>query len=585
MKADLASILDECLARMRHGESLGQCLDAFPEHAQELEPLLRQAGMLRSLPVVAPSAAARMRGRQALLRKLAAMRQRKRGSWLASMFDVLPSWAMLGWPSAPGQARAWASALLVAGLAVAAVIVLGTGTIALAQDSLPGTPLYPVKMAAETTQVALTADGQAKADLYMLLAQRRLSEALTQANRENKVSADTLLAMRDYISKALDAISRLPEGESRDTLARFLQLVTWQEVSLREVRASTGPEGQAAASQALSAVHFGGQAARQALENPKVLAGFTPALVENVVMVSEFRGIVESTGNKAWVVSGKTILVDSNTEVAGGPPTVGGTAEVQIAHLRDGTLLALEIEIETPEEHAAEVEFQGRVSAVQKGAWVIGGKKIIVGEETIVIGPPKVGLTAQVEALRRADGTIHARKIRTFKVQDEARLQEFSGQIEALSAGTWKVSGRLLVIDANTFIDESEATAQVGRKVEATVWLLDGDSPLALRIVVKKGEALPRATQSPTPGMSPTPRPSRTPTATRSPEPTETKEPEKKETPEATKTEAPEASKTPLPTETRRPGATEMPEATKTPTPAPSGMMSPEPTKTPEKDD
>ncbi|MEW6230765.1 MAG: DUF5666 domain-containing protein [Chloroflexota bacterium] len=564
MKADLASILDECLARMRGGESVQRCLDAFPEHAQELEPLLRQADVLRSLPAVAPSAEAMVRGRQALLRKLASMPQRKKGSRLASMFDVLPFWAMVGWPSAPGRARAWASALLVAGLSAAAAIVLGTGTIVLAQDSLPGTPLYPVKMVSETTQVALTPDGQAKADLYMLLAQRRLTEALAQANREHKVSAGTLLAMRDYTSKILDTISRLPEGESRDTLARFLQLVAQQEVGLREVRAFTGPEGQEAASQALSAVHFGGQAARQALENPKVLAGFVPAPVENVVMVSEFLGIVESTGSKAWVVSGKTILVDANTAMAGGQPTVGGTVEVEIAHLRDGTLLALEIEVETPEEHAAEVEFQGKVSAVEKGAWVIGGKKIIVDGETIVIGSAKVGLAAQVEALRRADGTIHARKIRTFKVQDEARLQELSGQIEALSAGAWKVSGRLLVIDANTFIDESEATAQVGRKVEATLWLRNGDSPLALRIKVKKGEALPPASQSPIPGISPTPRPSRTPTATRSPEPTGTKEPEKQETPEAAKTEAPEA--------------------TKTPTPTPSGTISPEPTKTPEDD-
>jgi hypothetical protein len=36
-------VLDECLERLRQGESVEQCLARYPEQAAELEPLLRVA--------------------------------------------------------------------------------------------------------------------------------------------------------------------------------------------------------------------------------------------------------------------------------------------------------------------------------------------------------------------------------------------------------------------------------------------------------------------------------------------------------------------------------------------------------------
>ena len=44
MSRGIEGILDTCLERVRlGGESIEQCLDSYPEHASELEPLLRAA--------------------------------------------------------------------------------------------------------------------------------------------------------------------------------------------------------------------------------------------------------------------------------------------------------------------------------------------------------------------------------------------------------------------------------------------------------------------------------------------------------------------------------------------------------------
>lgn len=41
MAKDFDGILDECIDRVNRGEALEACLAKYPEHAKQLEPLLR----------------------------------------------------------------------------------------------------------------------------------------------------------------------------------------------------------------------------------------------------------------------------------------------------------------------------------------------------------------------------------------------------------------------------------------------------------------------------------------------------------------------------------------------------------------
>ena len=58
---------------------------------------------------------------------------------------------------------------------------------------------------------------------------------------------------------------------------------------------------------------------------------------------AHFTGLVESTGAEAWLIGGKTVLVDSNTEIEPGL-VAGDPVEVSFVILEDGSWLALEIE-------------------------------------------------------------------------------------------------------------------------------------------------------------------------------------------------------------------------------------------------
>lgn len=59
-------IVDDCLARLADGASLEQCLQLYPDHANELRPILEMAAAVR-MPRVSPSAGANERIKAAML--------------------------------------------------------------------------------------------------------------------------------------------------------------------------------------------------------------------------------------------------------------------------------------------------------------------------------------------------------------------------------------------------------------------------------------------------------------------------------------------------------------------------------------
>ena len=73
MRDDIEKILDECIDRLNGGESLEDCLASYPEHDEELRPLLLAAGEIRNadLPVINQKAksAAKIRLNAALVEK------------------------------------------------------------------------------------------------------------------------------------------------------------------------------------------------------------------------------------------------------------------------------------------------------------------------------------------------------------------------------------------------------------------------------------------------------------------------------------------------------------------------------------
>lgn len=156
-------ILNDCLERLLTGsETLEQCLQSYPEQAAELKPLLETALAARQASAIEPRPEFKAQARYQLQAELQAAGAKK-GSFLRS-------W----WPS-------WATAV-----AMALVLMLaGGGTVAAASGSMPDSPLYPVKLASEQVQLALTASPQDRAELQAHLADERVTEIVYLAGQGN----------------------------------------------------------------------------------------------------------------------------------------------------------------------------------------------------------------------------------------------------------------------------------------------------------------------------------------------------------------------------------------------------------------
>ena len=51
----LSKILEECLSRIRNGESIDVCLDDYPDVREQLEPMLRTALSVSKMPRIMAS--------------------------------------------------------------------------------------------------------------------------------------------------------------------------------------------------------------------------------------------------------------------------------------------------------------------------------------------------------------------------------------------------------------------------------------------------------------------------------------------------------------------------------------------------
>ena len=165
------NILNDCLERLITGqETVEQCLQRYPEYAKELEPLLRTAALMNKAVDVKPSEDFRARARYQMQLKMAESKAPRR------VTRAVPRWA-------------------IAVCTVMLVFVLGGGTVLASEGSMPGNPLYAVKLAAENVQLKLTLSQDKKAELYVAMANERVDEMTWMVNN-NKTQGLEAAAQR-----------------------------------------------------------------------------------------------------------------------------------------------------------------------------------------------------------------------------------------------------------------------------------------------------------------------------------------------------------------------------------------------------
>jgi len=185
------NILEECLERiLAGGETVEQCLASYPEQAAELEPLLRTAIATKNASAIKPPSEFRERAGyqfRAALQEMEQQRERRR---------------FFGW-----QPR-WATVMI----AVLALLVASSGTVAAASGSMPDETLYQEKLATEAVRLRLTHSVLGKAELYASLADKRVVEIVSMAEKGKPEQVDQVA---ERMNGHLIAMASLPLPDVR----------------------------------------------------------------------------------------------------------------------------------------------------------------------------------------------------------------------------------------------------------------------------------------------------------------------------------------------------------------------------------
>ncbi len=159
---ELEQILDICLERIFAGATVEDCLNNYPEHADELKPLLETVTGVREAVDIAPRPEFREQAARDFQAAVRDMKPARSGG-----FFSLHRWAV----GALG--------------AVVVVLLAGGGTVAASNNSLPDSPLYSVKLAAESVRIAFAFSDDSKAELYAEFANKRVDEIVAMAETGN----------------------------------------------------------------------------------------------------------------------------------------------------------------------------------------------------------------------------------------------------------------------------------------------------------------------------------------------------------------------------------------------------------------
>ena len=170
--------LDECLDLvLKDEQSVETCLHRYPEHAEEMAPLLQMAHEVKSTLDYTPSTVAKTRARLLMQAAIARQQARKERRW------QWPGWLRVTAP--PRWAVGMATMVLVMALG-------GTGVVAASSDSMPDQPLYPVKRAVEEARLVLSFSSNGKAQLHASFADRRVEEIAVLSKKGNIKRIDSL---------------------------------------------------------------------------------------------------------------------------------------------------------------------------------------------------------------------------------------------------------------------------------------------------------------------------------------------------------------------------------------------------------
>jgi len=257
--AEFDALLDQAAEAVVRGDDPEIAMARYGDTGARLKPFLALVARLQVLrePPPPPSLAAGRARFLAQAQKLREGRSSRRSH--ASPGIVAWPWGNVG------------TALLrpVVSVLIAAIMLsLVAFTAQAASQSLPGSPFYPVKLAVERTQVAVTFDAEAEARLETMLAHRRLSEVRLLAQAGHEPDTSTLDRLEKQWSISLRAIAAVEDQETAILLAQALEILAREHESLYCLLDQSSPEMREYLQAALLLTQEMELAFREAMANP-----------------------------------------------------------------------------------------------------------------------------------------------------------------------------------------------------------------------------------------------------------------------------------------------------------------------------
>ncbi|HXG42910.1 MAG TPA: DUF5666 domain-containing protein [Dehalococcoidia bacterium] len=450
----LLKALDDCLSALQRGESLESCLARYPDLAEELRPLLlaaqavREMGEPRPRPVAQASGWLRFSRRAAQLR---AARVRRPWRWLA-----------------PAVIAACVVAIVAGGLTV---------TVMAASRSLPGDPLYRVKLLGEEAQVLVTWDREARARLLLDQADRRIAEIERALARQGQVPGEALAALRSRAARA----SRLLEGHDTPLAQQAQARLERQQAYLIRLAGQTGTGARDDLVATIAGLH-----------NARLrLAGRGVALPAESIAggLLQVEGVARATSEPGvWLIGPYQVRVGDIT-LGDVPIEEGKLVRVLVGRDSDRVMRALTVAVVGSP--GQELIIRGVVRRVEGQELDVDGRLVRLASGA-ALDTVTVGDTVQVRAYVSSDALV-ATEVRLLSGPALVSTFSLDGTAEedlSLSSGgtLWRVAGQLFRVTPSTVIEAQAGEPRQGAFVRVQAQRR-GDELVAIKVTVLSAAA------------------------------------------------------------------------------------------------
>lgn len=223
-KKPIEDIFNECCEKIMAGMRPEEVVRHYPQYADELRELLGVAQAIKNTPPLKISDEKLL----SCLIKVGVEIQKQRENPLSARLSRLFLFPSMG---------------LMRGFALTVAIIFAAwGTINASAGSLPGEPLYPIKLLTEKATYLLTVNPEAQMELKITFSERRSKELVKKFNRDGAIDIQTLKTMLYEAAQPLDVVVKLPAREQKIYLPKLHYLSNYQKNMLQDLKQKTSDE-------------------------------------------------------------------------------------------------------------------------------------------------------------------------------------------------------------------------------------------------------------------------------------------------------------------------------------------------------